>query len=67
LAPGPTGLPLELYVFTKTVDRLEYEDIQADIFSHLIAVVPLFDLHVFQEPAGADFRAMAGRLAANSL
>jgi miniconductance mechanosensitive channel len=60
LAPGPTGMPLEIYVFTKTVNWIEYEDIQADIFSHLVAAVPQFDLHVFQEPAGADFRAMAG-------
>ena len=62
LAPGPTGLPLEIYVFTKTVDWIKYEDIQADIFSHLVAVVPLFDLQVFQEPAGSDFRALAGSL-----
>jgi miniconductance mechanosensitive channel len=66
LAPGPTGLPLEIYAFTRTVDWLEYEDIQADIFSHLVAAVPLFDLHVFQEPAGADLRAMAGPLPAGS-
>lgn len=62
LAPGPTGMPLEIYVFTKTVDWVEYEDIQADIFSHLVATVPEFDLHIFQEPAGADFRAMARSL-----
>jgi miniconductance mechanosensitive channel len=60
LAPGPTGMPLEIYAFTETVNWIEYEDIQADIFSHLVAAVPQFDLHVFQEPAGADFRAMAG-------
>jgi miniconductance mechanosensitive channel len=66
LAPGPTGLPLEIYAFTRTVDWLEYEDIQADIFSHLVSAVPLFDLHVFQEPAGADLRAMAGPLPAGS-
>jgi len=62
LAPGPTGMPLEIYAFTETVNWIEYEDIQADIFSHLVAAVPQFDLHVFQEPAGADFRAMAGPL-----
>jgi miniconductance mechanosensitive channel len=60
LAPGPAGMPLEIYVFTKTVNWIEYEDIQADIFSHLVATVPHFDLQVFQEPAGADFRTMAG-------
>jgi miniconductance mechanosensitive channel len=58
LAPGPSGMPLEVYVFTKTVNWVEYEDIQADIFSHLVTVVPQFDLRVFQEPSGADFREM---------
>jgi miniconductance mechanosensitive channel len=62
LAPGPAGMPLEIYVFTKTVNWIEYEDIQADIISHLMAAVPQFDLQVFQEPAGADFRAMTGPL-----
>jgi miniconductance mechanosensitive channel len=62
LAPSPTGMPLEIYAFTKTVDWIEYENIQADIFSHLVAAVPQFGLHAFQEPVGADFRAMAGPL-----
>jgi miniconductance mechanosensitive channel len=59
LAPGPTGLPLEIYVFTKTVVWTEYEAIQADIFDHLVVAAPQFDLRVFQEPTGVDFRALA--------
>jgi miniconductance mechanosensitive channel len=55
LAPGPTGVPLEIYVFTKTTEWIEYERIQADIFDHLLAAVPVFDLRVFQEPTGMDF------------
>jgi miniconductance mechanosensitive channel len=55
LAPGPTGVPLEIYVFTKTTEWIEYERIQADIFDHLLAAVPVFDLRVFQEPTGLDF------------
>jgi len=47
-APGPQGLPLEIYGFTKTTDWARYETIQAEIFSHLAAVVPLFDLRLFQ-------------------
>ena len=47
-APGPQGLPLEIYGFTKTTDWATYEAIQAEIFSHLAAVVPLFDLRLFQ-------------------
>jgi miniconductance mechanosensitive channel len=58
LEPGPSGLPIEVYAFTTTVDWIEYEAIQADIFSHLVAVVPEFDLRVFQEPAGVDFQAV---------
>src|SRR5690606_37126067 len=45
LAPTEVGLPLELYVFTNTVQWVEYELIMADIFDHLIAAVPYFDLH----------------------
>jgi len=60
LAPGPNGLPLEVYVFTKTVVWTEYEAIQADIFDHLVAAVPQCDLRVFQQPTGMDFQALAG-------
>ncbi len=57
LAPGPTGVPMEIYVFTKTTEWVRYEKIQADIFDHLLASVPVFDLRVFQEPTGMDFTA----------
>ena len=50
LAPGPQGLPLEIYVFTTTTNWVEYEGIQADIFDHLLAILPKFGLRVFQEP-----------------
>ena len=59
LQPGDAGLPIEVYVFTNDTVWANYEAIQADIFDHLIAVVPEFDLRVFQQPAGADFRALA--------
>ena len=59
LEPGPTGLPLEMYVFTTTTDLVPYETIQADIFDHLLAVLPQFGLRVFQEPTGKDFAALA--------
>ena len=58
LAPGPTGLPLEIYVFTKTTVWTEYEEIQASIFEHLVAAISQFDLRVFQEPTGMDFQAV---------
>jgi miniconductance mechanosensitive channel len=58
LEPGPAGLPIEVYAFTTTVDWIEYEGIQAEIFTHLVAAVPEFGLRVFQEPAGMDFQAL---------
>ncbi len=57
LAPTGQGLPLEIYVFTSTTVWADYEGIQSDIFDHLLAVVPRFELRVFQEPAGSDFAA----------
>jgi len=57
LAPGPTGVPMEIYVFTKTTEWVQYEKIQADIFDHLLASMPVFDLRVFQEPPGMAFTA----------
>ena len=59
LQPGPTGLPLEIYCFTNDTRWAVYEGIQSDIFDHLLAILPEFGLRVFQEPAGADFRALA--------
>jgi len=49
LPPGPTGLPIEIYCFTNTTDWSEYERIQSDIFDHLLAILPVFGLRVFQE------------------
>jgi miniconductance mechanosensitive channel len=60
LDPGPTGLPLEVYVFARTTEWVEYEGIQADIFEHLVAAAPQFCLRVFQEPTGVDLRALTG-------
>jgi miniconductance mechanosensitive channel len=58
LDPGPTGIPIEVYVFVATIEWVKYEGIQADIFDHIFAVVPLFDLKVFQTPSGTDFRSL---------
>ncbi|MDN5314790.1 MAG: miniconductance mechanosensitive channel [Clostridiales bacterium] len=56
LPPKEYGLPIELYMFTKTTDWSEYETIQADIFDHILAVAPLFGLRLFQNPSGYDLR-----------
>ncbi|MDH3748704.1 MAG: mechanosensitive ion channel family protein [Gammaproteobacteria bacterium] len=54
LGPGPEGLPLEIYCFTNTTEWAVYEDIQSDIFDHLLAIVPEFGLRLYQKPAGSD-------------
>lgn len=56
LTPTSDGLPLEIYCFTNTVVWADYEGIQADIFDHLLAILPEFGLRVFQHPSGADMR-----------
>jgi len=48
LQPGQSGLPIEIYVFTNDTDWVNYENIQSDIFDHLLAVLPAFDLSAFQ-------------------
>lgn len=55
LDPGPTGLPLEIYVFTNDTRWANYEDIQSDIFDHLLAVISEFNLTPYQEPSGRNF------------
>ena len=60
LPPGPEGLPIEIYCFTDTVDWGEYEAIQADIFDHLLAILPEFGLRLFQQPSGLDFARLGG-------
>ncbi|MFP4356271.1 MAG: mechanosensitive ion channel family protein [Phycisphaerae bacterium] len=62
LAPTESGLPMQIYVFTDTTVWAEYEGIQADIFDHVLAILPEFDLRVYQAPAGTDFRQLTGRL-----
>jgi miniconductance mechanosensitive channel len=54
LAPGDNGLPIEIYIFTDTTVWAEYEAIQADIFDHLLAVIPEFGLAPFQNSSGKE-------------
>ena len=49
LQPGATGIPLEVYCFTNDTRWAVYEKIQSDIFDHLLAILPVFDLRVFQQ------------------
>ena len=59
LPPSPQGLPLEIYCFANTIDWAEYEAIQADIFDHMLAILPEFGLRVFQQPSGLDLQGLA--------
>ena len=56
LETSEKGIPMEIYVFSKIQSWVEYEAIQSDIFDHILAAIPEFELRVFQEPTGADFR-----------
>lgn len=59
LEPQPTGLPIEIYLFTRTTQWEIFEGIQSEISEHLLAAAPHFELRVFQEPTGMDFSQFA--------
>ncbi|MDA3900813.1 MAG: mechanosensitive ion channel [Spirochaetes bacterium] len=56
LAPAENGLPLQIYVFINDTNWGNYEEVQADIFDHILAVAPCFKLRIFQNPTGYDFQ-----------
>ena len=57
LAPTDKGIPIEIFCYSYDKTWENYEHIQADIFDHLLASVPYFDLEIFELPTGADFNA----------
>ena len=54
MQPTSEGLPLEIYCFSNTTVSPEYEQIQGEIFDHILAVIPEFGLRIFQRPSGND-------------
>lgn len=56
LAPGEYGLPLQIYAFTNDTNWTNYETVQSDIFDHIFAVAPAFELRLFQNPTGHDLQ-----------
>ena len=62
LKPGPNGIPLEIYTFTKSTDWVEYETVQSDIFDHLLAILHLFELRLIQYPSGHDIRNIGNKI-----
>lgn len=53
-APEGNGLPLQVYLFTKYFQFTPYENLQSEIFEHLLAIMNEFGLKVFQQPTGDD-------------
>ena len=54
LSPTSKGLPLQIYVFSNNTNWIDYEEIQSDIFDHLISALNQFDLKIYQQPSGND-------------
>ena len=54
LPPNSQGIPLEVYCFVNTTVWTDYEGLQADIFDHLLAVLPEFGLYAYQQPSGRN-------------
>jgi len=58
LAPTDKGIPLEVYAFSANKQWIVYEQVQSDIFDHLIAILPQFFLKLYQTPTGGDIHAV---------
>lgn len=58
LQPSENGLPIEIYAFTNGTAWVHYEGVQSDIFDHILAVIPQFDLRIYQAPSGHDLKNM---------
>lgn len=56
LQPTETGIPIELYFFSSVKEWVSYENIQSDVFDHVLAIIPEFGLSVFQNLSGNDLR-----------
>lgn len=61
LQPGENGIPIEIYVFSNNKDWTAYENIQSDIFDHIYACVPMFDLKIFQKPSSTTISSIAAK------
>lgn len=55
LEPTENGIPLQIYCFTRTTDWVSYESIQSEIFEHIAAIMPRFELYPFQNASGRDY------------
>jgi miniconductance mechanosensitive channel len=64
LDPTEKGIPMQIYAFSREQEWAKYEAVQADIFDHVLAIIPLFELRIFQNPSGDDLK-MLGSLVKN--
>lgn len=67
LQPTTQGIPLEIYCFSSDKRWENYEAIMADVFDHVIAAVPYFDLELFEEPSGSDLKLLKNTLNSGKL
>lgn len=56
LQPTAQGMPVELYFFSADTAWLKYEHLQAEVFDHVLAMLHIFGLKVFQSPTGMDIQ-----------
>ena len=49
LQPTEFGVPLQIYAFSSDKQWVNYEEIQSDIFDHIIAAASMFDLKIYQK------------------
>ena len=49
LQPTEFGVPLQIYAFSSDKQWVNYEEIQSDIFDHVIAAATMFDLRIYQK------------------
>jgi len=62
LPPSEKGIPIEVYCFTKTKEWVDYENVMADVFDHIFAVISFFDLKCFENPTGADIKSLGNKI-----
>ncbi len=62
LAPTEYGVPIQIYAFSSNKEWIKYENIQSDIFDHVFAVVPLFDLKIYQKPSSNTLEKVNGNV-----
>lgn len=62
LAPSANGLPVEIWAFSRDTSFDNHEALQSEIMSHILSIVPEFDLKVFQHPAGSDVKEVVNKM-----